>query len=163
MQPMASTAWIMSEAVRRVQGKCAMVYYGDDVFPTLRVGEHQQQVKVYTASDGTEKFDKAFRALNGSLNLLNSSGARLLVVVSDLYYTGWEGERTVYWMNRCREAGVAVVVVPFEYEAYAEARIKECKAGGVEMIPASVTRSSVVATAQAIGAAAVRRLQAVSQ
>lgn len=63
MQPMASAAWILSEASRRVQGKCAMVYYGNDVFPTLKPGQHLDQVKVYSAPDGTEKFDKRFRHL----------------------------------------------------------------------------------------------------
>jgi hypothetical protein len=60
MQPMATMAWVMSEAVRRVQGKCAMVYYGQDVFPTLKAGQHLDGVKVYSANDPTEKFDKAF-------------------------------------------------------------------------------------------------------
>ena len=83
MQPMASVAWILSEATRRVQGRAAMVYYGNNVFPTLKPGQHLDRVKVYSAPDMTEKFDKAFKALNGGLNLLNGSGALLLVVVSD--------------------------------------------------------------------------------
>ena len=47
MEPMASTAWIMSEAVRRVQGKTAMVYYGNEVFTTLKPGQHLGDVKVW--------------------------------------------------------------------------------------------------------------------
>jgi hypothetical protein len=71
MQPMAVTAWVMSEAASRVQASCAMVYYGQDVFPTLKPGQHLSEVNVYTAPDGTEKFNKAFKALDGSLNLLH--------------------------------------------------------------------------------------------
>ena len=115
MEPMATTAWVMSEAVRRVQGKTAMVYYGSDVFATLKAGQHLTDVTVYTAPDGTEKFDKAFKALDGSLNLLSGSGARLLVVVSDGEYTSDEVRATRKWVNRCERAGVAVLWLPFDH------------------------------------------------
>lgn len=161
MEPMASTAWIMSEAVKRVQGKTAMVYYGNDVFPTLKPGQHLDKVKVYNADDGTERFDAAFKALDGALGLLGGSGARLLVIVSDLYYTAGEVERSIYWMERCRKAGVAVVVIPFEYEADAIERVQKVKGGGVEVIPNRLTRD-LVGAAQAIGAAAARQLEVVS-
>ena len=112
MNPMASTAWIMSEAVRRVQGRCAMVYYGSDVFPTLKAGQRLKEVNVYSAPDGTEKFDRAFRALDGALNLLNGEGARLLVVVSDGHYTNEEMENAKAWVARCSKNGVAVLWLP---------------------------------------------------
>lgn len=119
MQPMAVTAWVMSEAAKRVQARTAMVYYGQDVFPTLRPGQHLDQVHVYSAPDGTEKFDRAFKALNGSLDLLNGSGARLLVVVSDGCYTPQEIEKATHWMKRCHDSGVAVLWLPFDHEGYA--------------------------------------------
>jgi hypothetical protein len=109
MKPMASAAWILSEATRRIQGKVAMVYYGSAVFPTLKPGQHMTDVKVYTAPDGTERFDEAFKVLDGSLNLLNSSGARLLVVVSDGEYTNPERDATRKWLNRCSKEGVGVL------------------------------------------------------
>lgn len=158
MEPMASTAWIMSEAARRVQGTVSMVYYGDSVFPTLMPGQHMDKVQVYSAPDGTEHFNKAFEALNGKINLLDSSGARLLVIVSDIYYTGWERERTRYWIDRCIKAGVGVVVIPFEGESYARSSLgKDTKC---EIIPHTKTKD-LVGAANAIGAAAVKQLQAV--
>jgi len=114
MEPMAVTAYVLSEAVRRVQGRAAMVYYGNDVFPTLRAGEHLSEVKVYSAPDGTEKFDKAFQAVDGALNLLYGDGARLLIVVSDGHYTPDESRKAQRWMRRCAEQGVAVVWLPFD-------------------------------------------------
>ena len=116
MQPMAVTAWAMSEAARRVQARAAMVYYGQDVFPTLKPGQHLDQVNVYTAPDGTEKFDRAFKALDGGLNLLHGSGARLLVVVSDGCYTPQETERARHWVKECDKNGVAVLWLPFAAE-----------------------------------------------
>lgn len=161
MEPMAATAWVLPEAVRRIQGRCAMVYYGDDVFPTLKPGQRMDKVKVYNAPDGTERFDKAFKALDGTLNLIGGTGARLLVIVSDLYYTGHEGKQTLYWMDRCRRAGVAVIVVPFRYEDHAAEVIKGVKAGGVELVPNRLTKD-VVGAAKAIGTSAVRQLEKVS-
>jgi hypothetical protein len=113
MAPMASVAWIMSEAVRRVQGRMAMVYYGDSVFHTLRPGEHLTEVKMYSAQDGSEAFDAAFIAMDGALNLLHGEGARLLFIVSDGCYSGRNIERSQYWVQRCADAGVGVVMLPF--------------------------------------------------
>lgn len=129
MEPMASTAWIMSEAVRRVQGKTAMVYYGNEVFPTLKPGQHLGDVKVWSAPDGTERFDEAFRALDGGLNLLNGSGARLLVVTSDGAYTSDQYDKAKKWVKRCKESGVAVLWLPFDNGYYAR---------GVERLGATV-------------------------
>jgi hypothetical protein len=119
MEPMATTAWVMSEAVRRVQGRTAMVYYGNEVFPTLKPGQHLDQVNVWEANDGYEKFDEAFRALDGALNLLNGTGARLLVVASDGAYRSKEEERSIHWVTRCKQAGVAVLWLPFDNGVYA--------------------------------------------
>jgi hypothetical protein len=114
MQPMATTAWVMSEAVRRVHGKASMVYYGNDVFATLKPGQHLTDVNVYTARDNTEKFGKAFKAIDGSMNLLHGSGARLLVIVSDGYYTQEEREQVKHWLASCQRNGVAVLWLGFE-------------------------------------------------
>jgi hypothetical protein len=114
MKPMAVTAYVLSEAVRRVQGRTAMVYYGNSVFPTLKPGEHLSEVKIYGANDSTEEFDPAFRALDGALNLLNGEGARLLVVVSDGHYRSDQRSEAREWMRRCEEAGVAVLWMPFD-------------------------------------------------
>jgi hypothetical protein len=109
MEPMASAAWILSEATRRVQGKTAMVYYGSGVFPTLKPGQHLTDVNVYNAPDGTEKFGEAFKAVDGALTLLHGSGARLLVIVSDGEYTGDERRNAKKWIDRCAKAGVGVL------------------------------------------------------
>lgn len=124
MEPMATTAWVMSEATRRVQGKCAMVYYGQDVFATLKSGQHLTDVSVYSATDGTEKFDKAFKALNGELGLLDGDGAKLLVVVSDGVYTPEESRRANQWVAECERRGVAVVWLPFDNGASARAILR---------------------------------------
>ena len=152
MQPMAVTAWVMSEAAKRAQARCAMIYYGQDVFPTLRPGQSLSEVNVYSAPDGTEKFDKAFKALDGSLNLLTGSGARLLVVVSDGCYTGDETEKAKKWMRRCQESGVAVLWLPFDRDGYAQMIVRDTDA----VLLADTFDPAKAATA--IGSAAAKAL-----
>ena len=123
MKPMASTAWILSEAGRRVQAKTAMVYFGSGVFPTLRVGQHLENVNVYSAPDGTEKFDLGFQALDGQLNLLGGTSARLLVIVSDACYTNEELKACKSWLQRCKQSGVGVLWITYDQGVYASAVI----------------------------------------
>jgi len=124
MEAMATTAWVLSEAGRRVQAKTAMVYYGSDVFATLKVGQKLDKVSVYSAPDGTEKFGKAFSALDGSLDLVYGDGVRMLVVVSDGHYTSEETSKAKETARLCRENGVAVLwITP-----------KECMGGMADQI-----------------------------
>ena len=109
MESMATTAWVLGEAGRRVQARTAMVYFGSDVFPTLKVGQRLDKVSVYSAPDGTEKFGKAFKALDGALDLTYGTGVRLLVIVSDGHYTGTETENAKETARLCKENGVAVL------------------------------------------------------
>lgn len=113
MDAMATTAWVLSESGRRVQAKTAMVYFGSGVFPTLKVGQKLDKVSVYTAPDGTEKFDEGWQALDGHLGLTYSSGVRLLVIVSDGQYTPYETTNAKKALEMCKQNGVAVLwVVP---------------------------------------------------
>ena len=159
MNPMATTAWVMSEAVRRVQGRAAMVYYGQDVFPTLKPGQHLTEVNVYTAPDGTEKFNRAFKALDGALGLLNGAGARLLVVVSDGCYTGEESTAARKWINACQRAGVGVLWLPFDDTDHGR-EAKRITSGTSAIVLTGTMDPASVATE--IGAAAARALTAVS-
>lgn len=149
MNPMASMAWILSEAGRRVQAKTAMVYFGSGVFPTLKVGQHLSEVKVYTAPDGTEKFGEAYNAIDGELNLVAGSGVRILVVVSDGNFTGMEKESVRKAITECQRNGVVVLwITPKEcYYAEAEALLKGTHAEWVKI-------TDTASVAQAIGKSA---------
>lgn len=158
MEPMAITAWVMSEVGRRVQAKTAMVYYGEDVFPTLKPGQHLNAVNIWTAPDGTERFDKAFKALAGSMNLLHSDGARLLVIVSDGCYTQDEVVKAKADIRKANDAGVAVLWVTFDSGVYIDRMIKGT---ATQVVSLSPTESPTVA-ADKIGQAAAKALTDVS-
>jgi Mg-chelatase subunit ChlD len=163
MEPMAATAWAMSEAARRVQGRCAMVYYGSGVFPTLKPGQHLVQVKVFTAPDATEKFDKAFKSLDGSLGLLQSTGARLLVVVSDGVYTETELDRARHWVKECDRNGVAVLWLSYANEGYNPHRgyLEKITEGTSTQVITNITDPS--AAALKIGQAAAKALEKIGR
>jgi hypothetical protein len=134
MNPLATTAWVLSEAGRRVQATTAMVYFGQDVFATLKPGQHLNAVNVYTAPDSTEEFDKGFQALDGSLNLLHSDGARLLVVVSDAHYRYEQSKKATEWVKACRDNGVGVLWITFSGDDYT---VKALAQYGAEVVYAN--------------------------
>jgi hypothetical protein len=109
MEAMATTAWVMGEAGRRIQAETAMVYYGSGVFPTLRRGQRLDEVSVYSAVDGTEKFGEAWSALDGELGLTFGTGVRMVVIVSDGQYTPNENNRASAMLTECKQNGVAVL------------------------------------------------------
>ncbi len=109
MESMASIAWILSEAGRRVQARTAMVYFGSGVFPTLKVGQHLPEVKVFTAPDGTEEFETGYKALDGVLGLTYRSGVKLLVIVSDGHYRHDQTEALDKALAECERSGVGVL------------------------------------------------------
>jgi len=157
MEPMAVTAWVLAEAGYRIQATVAQVHYGNSAFPTLMPGTRPSEIKVRSAADGTERFNDAFRALDGKLGLLHGSGARLLVICSDTCYTYGEVQAFEKWTARCVAAGVGVIVMTYNgHGADLDAHV----------VPNQVQRIldplPPVEAAKAIGAAAVKALEMAS-
>jgi hypothetical protein len=157
MEPMAISAWVMSEATHRVQGKSAMVYYGTGVFPTLKPGQRLREVNIYSASDNTENFEDAFAAIDGSLNLLYGTGARLLVIVSDGQYRSNQLLATKKAVEDCKRNGVGVLWLNFSNNDY---YIKQLLQNNGEIV--SVDTDDPTKATVAIGQAATKALMAVS-
>jgi len=158
MNPIAVATWVVQEAGRRIQANCASVYYGDSVFPVLKPGQHLPQVEVYDAPDSTERFTSAFKAMDGALGLLNGTGARLLVIVSDCCYSGNEGPALAKYVNRCLQAGVAVVIYnPENSTRYIDHHLPTPRPANVEVV--SGHGVSAIDLAKLIGQAAVRSLE----
>jgi len=134
MEAMWQTAWIMSEAGRRIQAETAMIYYGSGIFPTLKRGQRLSEVTIYSAPDGTEKFSEAFEALDGELGLTFGDGVRMLVVVSDGNYTPNQTERAKNILRECRQSGVAVLwITPRGCSGYGAREILRDSAWGIHL------------------------------
>lgn len=160
MKPMAITAWVLANAGRRIQAKTAMVYYGSGVFPTLRIGEKLDEVKVYSAPDGTEKFDQAFRAIDGHLTLLDGKGARLLVIVSDGHYSGNEPTNAKKWIAECDRLGVAVLWLTFDPST---SYVENYFGAGTSAHAVSLAGMSVEQSAILIGEAGAKALESIGR
>lgn len=157
MKPCAVATFVMSEACKRIQARTASVYYGQSAFPTLRPGQYLTEVQEWTAPDGTERFNDAFRAIDGSLNLLYGDGARILVITSDGAYTDSEVRNASAALKRCEEMGVVVIwYVPEGTTSYVKAIAK--KRRNVRI----VTGTDPEGLALSIGQAAVEALRAMS-
>jgi hypothetical protein len=152
MEPIAVANWVFSEASRRIQAKIASVYYGYSVTPGLAVGQHLEQVITRDARDGAHDFDGAFRALDGALNLLHGSGARLLVICSDGDYESHQVKAAQTWLKRCEQAGVGVLWLTF---AAGGTAVRLCQESAAEL---HYVNSSPTAASYAIGAMAARAL-----
>jgi hypothetical protein len=159
MNPMATTAWVMSEAGRRVQAKTAMVYYGNSVFPTLKPGQHLNEVNVYSASDSTEEAVEALKALDGGLNLRYGSGARLLVVMSDGYYRYELRPEVKATIRDFHNNGVGILWLTFDNGGSAREYLDGTDAELVCLNP----EQSASDIASVIGAAAVSAMEKVGK
>ena len=151
------TVWMIAEAVNRIQGKAAVVYYGQSVFPGLRPGEKPKVVETYSAPDGVEEFNEGFMALDGALHLLDGTGARLLVITSDGWYKNGQREHCERWLKRCVQQGVGVLWLGFGESEVAE---ELCSRIGGDAISFVQPADSPIETTKLIGRAAVVALGA---
>jgi len=158
VNPIAVAVWALSNAVARIRGKSAAVYYGASTFSALKPGEVLKQVTAYSANDNYEEFDKGFRALNGGLKLLAGEGARLLIICSDGQYRPEQIIAVRKHLQACRVKGVAVVWLDFRGSHEAAKFCTEYGATLVEMQGAKVTDAAYI-----IGAACVKALANASQ
>jgi hypothetical protein len=109
-KPLASAAWILAQAARWSDATAVTVCFGEQVTAVTRPGQVPAQVRQFDAGDATEVFGQAVDALDGALGLSRSGdGARLLVVVSDGYYTTVQRARGQARVRRLLAAGCGVL------------------------------------------------------
>lgn len=102
--------WILTEAISQVNGKIAAVLFDERAHGIQAPGEQVHEVEVYEANGGYENYTEAFSMLDGALDLIDGTGARLLVVISDGHYgKTWAVDYAEQTMDMCRVAGVGVV------------------------------------------------------
>lgn len=108
----ASMSWVVAEATRTIHGSCCTVLVGDTAYPAQSPGEHLKTVNEFTAYASFEAMKDACLMLDVAMDMIDTPGPRLLVVVSDGQFV-----RSVHklyaasYLDECRRAGVAVVWV----------------------------------------------------
>jgi hypothetical protein len=109
-EPLGVSRWILSEAIHRVGGTMAVALMGNTGYPIQAPHERVKSVEVYHANGPHEDFPHAFRLIDGALDIIDSPGARLLVIITDgnFVMTG-AVEYAEKMMDLCRKSGVAVI------------------------------------------------------
>lgn len=146
--PMASAAWIIAQAVSRVDGRSATLAFGARLTPIVRPGERPAHVTQFRAADGTEEFTAALLALDGALTLTHGCGARLLVLVSDGHYREDQLRTGHAALGRIIDAGVGVLWLDLKGDAQTP--------HGITAVPVSQPAAAI----DAIATAAIASLSA---
>ncbi|MBV7706492.1 hypothetical protein NOVA_27270 [Nocardia nova] len=109
--PTASSAWIIAQAaaLATMPAATATVTFGKKVAPITYPGTAPAHVTEFTCPDSEEALDDAIDALDGALALSRPENTRLLVIISDGYYTGHHRTRAQQRIDRLRATGCAVL------------------------------------------------------
>ena len=160
MEPMGAAVFVIGSAIYSMDGStAAQVYFGAKAYPGLEPGQKPAKVVIMNASDGWENFDEGFRALDGTLGLIEGSGPRLLVVASDGQYGGaGQSEACTRHLAHCIENGVAVLWLGLRGDDRAQ-RIVEALGSGAHYL--RVPDGDVTGLAGAIGGAMISAIEAV--
>lgn len=117
VQSVSTAAWMLSEAVCRVNGRTSTVLMGNDAYGLIRPGERMKSIPRYNATGGFEAFRYAYDAVDGSLNLVSGRGARILFIATDACFVSSEHEKYAWKaMEECKRAGVQVFWL--DYDGY---------------------------------------------
>lgn len=104
----ARTAWMTSEAVRRVNGKVSMSIFGQDAWLIMRPGEHLRGVPRFTMVGGGHRASLGYELIDVDMRLADTDGARVLIVFSDGQFAD---EQFTEYLAEAELAGVAVLVL----------------------------------------------------
>jgi hypothetical protein len=108
----ASAAYIVGRAGKRINARTAAVTFGSVVESVLHPEEIPSEVRIRAANGGVEELDKALASLDGVLHLTETDGVKLLIIVSDneLVIPG-ENAKRAKWMEKLHRAGVILIWV----------------------------------------------------
>lgn len=121
VKSVSTAAWMLSEAVNRVQGRTSTVLMGEDVYGLIAPGKRMAEVPRYNAIAGHENFTDAYHAIDGSLHMSTGKGARILFCVTDAHFVSSAHRDYAYQaMRECKAAGIQVFWL--DYDGYSDPR-----------------------------------------
>jgi hypothetical protein len=120
VRSVSTAAWMLSEAVNRVQGRTSTVLMGEDVYGLVAPGKRFSEIPRYNAYAGHENFTDAYMAIDGSLNLVHGRGARILFCVTDGHFvSSTHNDYAHVAMREAKAAGIQVFWLDYDgYSAY---------------------------------------------
>ena len=103
----ASGAWSLAKATQMIaDAQIAMVSFGDSVQPIIDPRKRIAQVPVLKTPYGTNYFLDALETIEGELDLTRPGAARLVVILTDGCFTGYELSMRDRALKRLADMGV---------------------------------------------------------
>lgn len=110
LQPIMGTLmWVLAHASTYCDAKLCAVTFGGVPQLVIRPGKPPRRVRECVARGGNEQFEEGFDVIDGTLDLVDSPGARLLFVVSDGNYVPKQRKAAAEATARARRKGVIVL------------------------------------------------------
>lgn len=106
---MGRIIWMLSHAVTNCDGKVCAVTFGGSPGLVVRPGSPPTNVRQLTGHGGREQFIEGFEVLDGAVDLVEGNGARLLIVVSDGFYSPRQRAGAADLVSRMLRRGGAVL------------------------------------------------------
>lgn len=147
MEPLASTQWVVSTAGHHIDAKVASVHFGSRIHGIAPAGMRERDVRLFYPGDGSEAFRAGALAIDAELDLLNGTGARLLIVSSDGQYVNSDDRRYAEtFVPLAQRKGVAVIFLDFTGSmtpgAYG-AQVVDCQGASPATVAALVGKACI--------------------
>lgn len=127
MLPLAIMNYVIANAADKIGAEFCSVLFGTDVLSMVKPGERVSTINVMEAGDGYEAIKPAMLAADGALDLLDSTGARVLIINTDAHLVAAEHATFAADFVRLAESrGVTVI-----WASYGE--FTRCHGGGVHV------------------------------
>lgn len=108
----SSAMWVVANAVNDCEGKMVGVAFGDEARIVVEPGKAPKRVLDFPANGGMESIGSAMQLADEQLDLSNPMGPRLVIIVSDGYWTS-DREATLAndEMRRVQATGAKIIQV----------------------------------------------------
>lgn len=148
-QMLASTLWVIANAIADNGGRTGGYVFGDAVEPILSPEAPPRFVTTFQAGGGTAGVPETLEFAEKDLAWEDAYGPRLLVICSDGYWG--DAESTANALTRIKEKGIVVLLCGIHHQA--------TDYGMPELFDEQVVVSDEHELASVIGSAAVRELR----
>lgn len=109
-EPLGVLNYVVAAAANKVDANFCSVLFGSRVEGLVKPGQKVSEVVIASAVDGTEMAAPAFKAIDHEVNLLDGSGARILIMFTDAHFVQRDQvEYTKTFMRLCKQRGVTVI------------------------------------------------------
>jgi hypothetical protein len=109
-EPLGVLSYVVANAASKVDAQFCSVLFGSRAEGMVKPGQKVDQVVTASAVDGTEMIAPALKTLDHELDLLDGSGARVLIIMTDAHLVQKDqADYTRTWMRLAKQRGLTVI------------------------------------------------------